>query len=107
MATAPKGGTTAKPETSVEADVAELRAEVAALTRQLKSLGEKSASTARKAANEGVEQLRAKGEARLSDLRETADDVEERVSKSVREKPITSLAIAAGVGFLFAMLARR
>ena len=31
----------------------------------------------------------------------------QQISDSVREKPLTSLAIAAGVGYLFALLARR
>ena len=31
----------------------------------------------------------------------------EQVLANVREKPVTSLAIAAGVGFLFALLSRR
>jgi ElaB/YqjD/DUF883 family membrane-anchored ribosome-binding protein len=40
-------------------------------------------------------------------LRTSAKDIEAQIMDSVREKPVTSLAIAAGVGFLFALLARR
>ena len=98
------GGTTSQ---SLESDVAELRAEIASLTRQIAALGEKSMNTARRAATEGVEQLRSQGEAKLAELRGSAGDFESRLEETVREKPVTSLAIAAGVGFLFALMARR
>ncbi|MBX3532222.1 MAG: DUF883 family protein [Rhizobiaceae bacterium] len=111
MATTSKGAGTkseAGPASgSIEADVAELRAEIAALTRQLAALGEKSVNTAKRAAAEGVEQLRSQGEAKLGELRASASDFEARVTETVREKPVTSLAIAAGIGFLFALIARR
>ncbi|RVA25445.1 DUF883 family protein, partial [Mesorhizobium sp. M7D.F.Ca.US.004.03.1.1] len=58
-------------------------------------------------ATEGVEQLRAQGEAAFDSLRSNAKDIEAQMMASVREKPVTSLAIAAGVGFLFALIARR
>lgn len=109
MATTTKGpGAGAKAEPgSIEDDIAELRAEVAALAKQIGALGEKSVNTARRAAAEGVEQLRSQGEAKFAELREKTDDIEAQVTATVREKPITSLAIAAGVGFLFALIARR
>jgi ElaB/YqjD/DUF883 family membrane-anchored ribosome-binding protein len=55
----------------------------------------------------GAEQLRAQGEAKLEELRASAKDIEEQILATVREKPVTSLAIAAGIGYLFALLARR
>ena len=43
----------------------------------------------------------------MENLRANANDLEGQLTDSVREKPITSLAIAAGVGYLFALMARR
>ena len=40
-------------------------------------------------------------------LRANARDMEAQVIASVREKPVTALAVAAGVGFLFALVAWR
>ncbi|RUM97675.1 DUF883 domain-containing protein [Pseudaminobacter arsenicus] len=91
----------------LEADIRQLRADIAKLTEQLATTGEHSYSTARRAAKEGVDQLRAQGEAAFEGLRSNARDVEEQVLATVREKPITSLAVAAGIGFLFALLSRR
>ncbi len=90
-----------------EAQIALLREEMALLKAQLASSGERSAAAARRAAVSGAEHLRAQGEAAYEDLRANARDVEAQIVMTVREKPVTSLAIAAGVGFLFALIARR
>ncbi len=91
----------------LEADIRQLKADIDKLTKQLAKTGEHGYGTARRAATEGVEQLRAQGEAAFDSLRSNAKDIEAQMMASVREKPVTSLAIAAGVGFLFALLARR
>ncbi|NGN42394.1 DUF883 domain-containing protein [Mesorhizobium sp. CGMCC 1.15528] len=91
----------------IEADIRQLRADIAKLTEQLATTGEHSYGAARRAAKEGVDQLRAQGEATIESLRGNAKDIEDQITAAVREKPVTSLAIAAGVGFLFALLSRR
>jgi ElaB/YqjD/DUF883 family membrane-anchored ribosome-binding protein len=105
MAVAGKAENDAK--TDYEAEIRQLKADIAKLTKQAAITGERGIGTAKRAAAEGVEQLRAQGEAALGSLRGSAQDIEAQVVASVREKPVTSLAIAAGVGFLFALLARR
>jgi len=89
------------------ADIELLKADIAKLARQLQETGEHSYGAARRAAGEGVDQLRAQGEVALESLRSSANDLERQITDTVREKPVTALAIAAGVGFLFALLARR
>ena len=96
-----------RTNTDLEADIKQLKADIEKLTKQLAKTGEHGYGTARRAAAEGVEQLRAQGEAAFDNLRSNAKDIEAQMMASVREKPVTSLAIAAGVGFLFALLARR
>jgi len=91
----------------LQADIARLKEDIAALTKQLAATGEQSMKTARRAASESVEQLKSQGEATLADIRSGAKDLEVQLSDAVREKPVTSLAIAAGVGFLFALFTRR
>lgn len=90
-----------------EAQIATLKEELAKVKAQLASSGARSADAARKAAASGADHLRAQGEAALDDIRSNARDVEQQLVARVHEKPITSLAIAAGVGFLFALLTRR
>ncbi|WP_214469629.1 DUF883 family protein [Mesorhizobium sp. dw_380] len=108
MATgAGKTANEARTNSDLEADIRQLKADIDKLTKQLAKTGEHGYGTARRAAAEGVEQLRAQGEAAFDSLRGNARDIEAQMVASVREKPVTSLAIAAGVGFLFALLARR
>jgi ElaB/YqjD/DUF883 family membrane-anchored ribosome-binding protein len=98
---------TEKDVSELEADNRQLRADIEKLTKQLAATGQHGYGTAKRAAAEGVEQLRAQGEAAFDSLRSNARDLEDQVIANVREKPVTSLAIAAGVGFLFAVLSRR
>lgn len=90
----------------LEAEIARLREDVARLAEQLARTGEHSYSAAVRAASDGADQLRAKGEAAVEALRSNATDIEQQISDAVREKPLTALAIAAGVGYLLAVLRR-
>ena len=111
MAAAPgnpdKPDVSTMPSPDLEADIRELRADIARLTEQLSKTGKDSYGTARRAATEGVEHLKAKSEAAIDGLRSNARDLEDQLTTSVREKPITALAIAAGVGYVLALLSRR
>jgi len=91
----------------MEAQIEVLKAEIAKLTSQISSSGERSFEALKSIAAEGAGQLRSQGEAAVAGLKANADDMEAQMVARVREKPITSLAIAAGVGFLFALMARR
>jgi ElaB/YqjD/DUF883 family membrane-anchored ribosome-binding protein len=107
MATAATAKSSDKTLPDLEADIAVLKADIEKLRAQLAQTGEHGVGAARRAATQGAEQLRAKGEEAVESLRENARDIEAQLTASVREKPVTSLAIAAGVGFLFALIARR
>ena len=113
MATTPRaaaagrsGNDTAQTPEDLEAEIARLREDVTRLAEQLAQTGEHSYSAAMRAASEGAEQLRAKGEAAVGAIRSNASDIEQQLSDAVREKPITALAIAAGIGYLLAVLRR-
>ncbi len=107
MAAAGKSATDNKSSTDLEADIEQLKADIERLTKQLSETGEHGYNTARKAAVQGVEQLRVQGEAAVDSLKSNARDLEEQVLVNVREKPVTSLAIAAGLGFLIGLMSRR
>ncbi|TGV78931.1 DUF883 domain-containing protein, partial [Mesorhizobium sp. M00.F.Ca.ET.158.01.1.1] len=97
MATAAsKTANEARTNPDLEADIRQLKDDMDKLTKQLAKPGEHGYGTARRAAAEGVEQLRAQGEAAFDSLRGNARDLEAQMVASVREKPVTSLAIAAG-----------
>lgn len=91
----------------LEADIRQLKADIEKLTEQLATLGDHALGAGRRAASGTAESLRAQGEAVIEDLRSNARDLESELIGRVREKPVTSLAIAAGVGFLLALITRR
>ena len=91
----------------LDAELRQLREDVAQLKEQLAKTGQHSYGAARKAASEGVDQLRAQGEAAFDHLRTNAKDFEDQLTATVREKPVTALAIAAGFGYFLALLSRR
>lgn len=97
-----------KDETEeLKSEIAKLRQELTDLAKHVSKVGDMSARTARKTASAKAEELRARGESTYEELRESALDYEKQLADAVREKPMTSLAIAAGVGFFFALLTRR
>lgn len=106
-AAAGKTGNGSKTVPDLEADIKQLKADIEALTKQLALTGEHGYGAARRAAAQGAEQLRVQGDAALENIGATARDLEDQLMQTVREKPVTSLAVAAGIGFLFALLARR
>jgi ElaB/YqjD/DUF883 family membrane-anchored ribosome-binding protein len=97
----------ARAAEDLAADIEQLKADIARLTEQLRETGQHTYGAARRAASEGVEQLRAQGEAAYEQLKANAGDFERQLADTVREKPVTSLAVAAGVGFLLALMTRR
>lgn len=80
----------------MRSDIEQLRRDIAKLSEDLKKTGNRSMSRVRQAATESADQLRG-----------TASDLQDDLAETVREKPLTALAMAAGVGFLFAMIMRR
>jgi ElaB/YqjD/DUF883 family membrane-anchored ribosome-binding protein len=87
--------------------VDDLKAEIASLTKTLTSLGgqkvEDYRETVEKFASDAVNaSLRAFDSARAE-----AISLEEGLERQVRDHPLRALGIAAGVGFLVALLSRR
>lgn len=104
--TAPKAGSKDAAR-DLEEDIRQLREDVSQLTEHIRQTGGHSASAARHAASESVEQMRKQGKAAMKSLKSNANDFEHELAETLRERPVTSLAIAAGVGFLLAVMWRR
>ncbi|MFC5387248.1 YqjD family protein [Aquamicrobium segne] len=107
MAATPKSTTEPKSTADLEADIAQLKADIENLSKQLSEAGQKSYDSASKVAAKGVEHLRAQGEAAMESIKGNAQDFEEQMLVTIREKPVTSLAVAAGLGFLIGLVSRR
>ncbi|MCR4267070.1 YqjD family protein [Nitratireductor sp. ZSWI3] len=91
----------------LEEDIRQLRADMAQLASHLKAMGGQTGEAARKAAGESVDHLFEQGEAALRNVKGNAQEVERELAQAIRNRPITSLALAVGAGFLLALATRR
>ena len=94
----PKSSTSAIGERSrqdLEAEIARLREDLSSLTKQLGEAGSHSYDAARAAAQHGVDRLKS-----------NAQVLEDEVVARVQDKPLTALAVAAAVGYFFALIRR-
>ncbi|MBP2235154.1 ElaB/YqjD/DUF883 family membrane-anchored ribosome-binding protein [Sinorhizobium kostiense] len=78
-------GRTADAQVELQAQLADLRAEITRLTETVSAIGSGAKAVVQ-------------GEAEL---------MTERLRERVREEPVTTLATVAGVAFIFGLLARR
>lgn len=110
-ATATKSMNTAKNGSPAEDDLARevegLRKDLASLTERFSSLTDAGIRTANDFTHKKSAEARERGEAIYSELSDRAGEIEQQAMASVRRHPLQALGIAAGVGFLAAMLTRR
>lgn len=109
MAAASKS-TSARSDASaedIEARIANLKAEMAGLGAALSGLGAAKLQGAKSEADARLAEVAKTGEAALDDLRKTLATYERDLSRTVRERPLPALAMAAGLGFLLALIFRR
>ncbi|SMQ72205.1 Membrane-anchored ribosome-binding protein, inhibits growth in stationary phase, ElaB/YqjD/DUF883 family [Devosia lucknowensis] len=93
-------------ERQLEAQVAQLQDDLKAITDTLAKLTGDKVGEARAIAKTEMRHLQAKGEQLLSEAQDQAGEVEKQLKDSIREKPLTAVAAAAGIGFVFALLTR-
>lgn len=80
----------------LEADIERLREDIARLTEHLMQAGNRGMRRARRAAMDSADQLRG-----------SAEDLQNDMAETVRERPFAALALAAAAGFLVAVMMRR
>ncbi|MEC9343986.1 MAG: DUF883 domain-containing protein [Pseudomonadota bacterium] len=106
-ATRTANGASEKIREDLEEHVGRIRKDIAALAGSITDAGSTLAGDARTGANAKATELRQVSEETIRDLRNQLETLEKQIGGKVRERPVAALAIAAGAGFLFAMLARR
>lgn len=94
-------------EGDIEKQLQQLREDLAALARSVAAAGSNKADDlkhkAKRASNDAMD---ASAQA-LDSARAQFQSIERDVERQIRTKPLQSVAIAAGIGFLFALLSRR
>lgn len=89
--------------TATEKDIKELRQEYASLKSDLSEMSETLSSLARDGVAEGRERVRGVAKQSRKQAREAWDVVE----NELEDRPITSLAVALGIGFVLGKVLSR
>jgi ElaB/YqjD/DUF883 family membrane-anchored ribosome-binding protein len=96
---------------NIQADLVSLRDEVARLTHQIADIfaakGTASWQRAKSDLDGVISDAGEKGREAIGAVREVGDNVVDAVDKSLKQRPYTALALAAGLGFLFGAIWRR
>lgn len=102
-------GSASKPatEADVQAQIDQLREDIAGLAKLIGDLGNQKASDARARAEKFRDDATKAGQEAYERARDEALSLEEEVEDRIRMKPLQSVLIAAGVGFLAALFTRR
>jgi ElaB/YqjD/DUF883 family membrane-anchored ribosome-binding protein len=102
-----RSGTATGASKDVENQLNQLREDIAGLARSVANLGNEKAGEmrgkARRAASDAADSSRQMMEAAQKQALTWERDLE----RQIRTNPLQSVAIAAGVGFLFALMTRR
>lgn len=93
-------------EEELEAQVAQLQDDLKSITETLTKLTGEKVDEAKAIAKTEFKQLKRKGEEVLSEAQDQAEIYEKQLKDTIREKPLTAVATAAGIGFVLALLTR-
>ena len=86
--------------------VAKLQGDIKSITETLGKLTNAKVDEAKAVATTELRQLKAKGEEMLDEAQDQAAQVEKQLKDTIREKPLTAVATAMGIGFVLALLTR-
>jgi ElaB/YqjD/DUF883 family membrane-anchored ribosome-binding protein len=105
------GNAAAVASGDIRDDLAALRDEVARLARQLaetmSSRGSATWRSARSSVEDAIAGVQDKGSEAVDAVREVGDNMVDALDESLKRRPYTTLAIAAGIGFLIGATWRR
>jgi len=97
----------AKREEHLEEMVGRLQDDLKAIAATLARMGNDKVSSATESAKHEANKAVAQGQQMVSDLQNQAGEFEEQIKDTIRERPLTAVASAVGIGFILALLARR
>jgi ElaB/YqjD/DUF883 family membrane-anchored ribosome-binding protein len=93
-------------EQQLESQVVQLQQDLKAISETLSKLTGEKVGEARSLATSEVQHLRERGQQMLSQAQDQMGETEKQLKDTIRDKPLTAVVAAAGIGFLFALLTR-
>ncbi len=100
-------GPNAASSKDIDAQLQQLREDIASLARSVAAVGSGKANEVRGKARRAASDAADASLQMVESAREQALTWERDLERQIRTKPIQAVAIAAGVGFLFALMTRR
>ena len=93
-------------EEKLEVQIGQLQDDLKAIASTLARISGDTVSGARDTAKAEYRQLRNQGKHLAGSVQDQATQLERQLKDTIREKPITAVASAIGIGFLLAILTR-
>jgi ElaB/YqjD/DUF883 family membrane-anchored ribosome-binding protein len=106
-ATKRRNGKTQPTPAEVETQISKLRSDISSLASSVAEYGSQTLESAKSQAGALSHDAAAASETALAELRNQLDAIESDLRSRVREKPLQAIGIAAGLGFLIALMMRR
>jgi len=97
----------AKRDEHLEEMVNRLQDDIKAIAATLARMGNEKVSSARDTAKTEAGKVVAQGQQMVDDLSGQASELERQIKETIRERPLTAVASAVGIGFILALLARK
>jgi len=93
-------------EAQLEDQVSQLQDDIKAIAATLARLSNEKVGEVRDVAKNEARQLQRQGLHVVDDMQEQASAIEKQLKDTIREKPLTAVASAVGIGFILALLSR-
>ncbi|MGV3577307.1 MAG: DUF883 family protein [Devosia sp.] len=93
-------------EQELEAQVSQLQSDLKSITETLRKLTGEKAVEVRDIAETEFRHLKRRGQHMVEEAQDQAGEYEQQLKDTIREKPLTAVATALGIGFVLALLTR-
>lgn len=93
-------------EQELEAQVSQLQSDLKSITETLRKLTGEKAGEVRDIAEAEFRHLKTRGKHMVEEAQDQAGEYEQQLKDTIREKPLTAVATALGIGFVLALLTR-
>ncbi|MET3924330.1 DNA gyrase subunit B [Devosia sp. 2618] len=93
-------------EAQLEDQVSQLQDDLKSIAATLARLSNDKVNEVRDVAKSEARHLQRQGQQVVEDVQDKASDIEKQLKATIREKPLTAVASAIGIGFVLALLSR-
>lgn len=94
-------------EQDLENQISQLQDDIKGIAATLARLSSDKVSEVRDAAKSEALHLQRQGQNVIEEVQDQAGELEQQLKDKIREKPLTAVASAIGIGFVLALLSRR